>query len=999
MKLIEQTLTEQPAIEWFKELGYDYAFGPKDLVLERRDYRQVILERRLKEALSRLNPGMPASAIEDAIEEIQRIEHPDLVIANKDFYRLLIQGVPVKVNEEKWDYVKLIDFEHPERNDFLIVNQFSVQGLEKVRRPDLVVFINGLPIALFEFKNPATENATIYDAYNQVMKLYKRDIPDIFRYNQIIVVSDLVEARHGTISSTWEWFSVWKRIEDENERTKGMNQLEVLIKGIFHKMRLLDIIQNFIIFEKEGGSFVKKMPLYHQYFGVNKAIEATKAKIKPKGDGRIGVFWHTQGSGKSISMIFYVNKAQQIKELKNPTFVFLTDRNDLDNQLFKKFKSCEFRPKQARSIRDLREKLKRASGDIIFTTIQKFETKGEEEKHPLLSKKYNLIVIADEAHRSQYAKLAANARQAMPNASFLGFTGTPISLRDRDTRLVFGDYISVYPIDRAVEDKAVVPIYYEGRLVPLHLTNEFIDEDFDHLTANLDTEAKEELKRKYSRLEKLISDPDRLEKIARDIVWHFNHRAVEGKAMVVTISRKVAVKMYQLISKNPEAPECAVVVSGLSDFKGKVQDDLDVEHLKERFVDPDDPLKMVIVCDMWLTGFDVPCLTTMYMDKPLKNHTLMQAIARVNRVFKDKQGGLIVDYIGIADDLRKALNIYSEKEVKDTLIPLDELIERMYEKYDVVRSYFVGIRYKNWHKLSGRKLARLFQRAINKVITDETTGRLDEEKQKRFIKEATALFKLWAFIRPHPEANRIQKEVEFFQAIKKNIVKRTVIQPLTVEQKIETTVKELIAESIAADKPIDILEMQGKKKPEVSIFDDEFLKRLKKIAYPNLAVQVLRKLLNDEISSRLKRNLVRYSSLKERLEEVIEKYEKRFIESAETIDKLIDLAREIKAEEKKGKKLGLSEEELAFYDALSKGKKYIKEDKDLRRLAKEVVQAIKEDLAVDWTNNDVLLARIRGKIKRILYRSGIPPQEAEPIAQITLKQAKFLFDEAASSAS
>ncbi|MCD6194729.1 type I restriction endonuclease subunit R [bacterium] len=997
MKLIEQTLTEQPAIEWFKSLGYDYAFGPKDLVLERRDYRQVILERRLKEALVNLNPGIPQAAIEETIEEIQRIEHPDLIIANKNFYRLLIQGVPLKIDEEKWDYVKLIDFEQPERNDFLIVNQFSVQGTEKVRRPDLIVFVNGLPLALFEFKNPATENATIDDAYDQVMKGYKKDIPDIFKYNQVIVISDLLEAKHGTISSTREWFSVWKKIENENEKTKGVNQLEVLIKGIFHKARFLDIVQNFIIFEKEGSTFVKKMPLYHQYFGVNKAIEATKTKVKPKGDGRIGVFWHTQGSGKSISMIFYVNKVRQLKELKNPAFVFLTDRNDLDNQLFKKFKRCGLFPKQAKSIRDLRERLKRASGDIIFTTIQKFETEREEEKYPLLSKKHNLIVIADEAHRSQYAKLAGNARQAMPNASFLGFTGTPISLRDRDTRLVFGDYISVYPIDRAVEDKAVVPIYYEGRLVPLHLTNEFIDEDFDHLTANLDTEAKEELKKRYSRLEKLISDPDRLEKIARDIVWHFNHRAVEGKAMVVTISRKVAVKMYKLISKNPEAPECAVAVSGLTDFKGKVQDDLDVEQLKERFVDPDDPLKMVIVCDMWLTGFDVPCLATMYMDKPLKNHTLMQAIARVNRVFKDKQGGLIVDYIGIADDLRKALNIYSEKEVKEALIPLEELIERMHEKYDIVRSYFAGMRYKSWHKLPGRKLARLFQRAINKVITDEETGRIDEEKQKRFIKEATALFKLWAFIRPHPEADKIQKEVEFFQAIKKNIVKRVIVRPLTVEQKIETTVKELIAESIAADKPIDILEMQGKKKPEVSIFDEEFLKRLKQMAYPNLAIQVLRKLLSDEINSRLRKNIVRYDSLRERLEEVIEKYEKKFIDSAETIDKLIDLAKEIKAEERKGQKLGLSEEELAFYDALTKGKKYIKEDKELRRLAKEVVQAIKEDLAVDWTNNDVLLARIRGKIKRILYRSGIPPQEAEPIAQVTLKQAQFLFEDAGSS--
>lgn len=996
-KLTEVTLTEQPAIDWLKELGYEYKFGPDispgGLFLERSEFRDVILKKRLKQELQRINPQFEEKVINGAIEQVEKIEHPNVDITNKKFYQMLIQGTAVKDEKrDKWDYVKLVDFENPENNNFLVVNQFTVQGLERLRRPDIVIFLNGIPIALFELKNPTMEEATIRTAFDQVMKDYKKDIPDIFKYNQIIVISDLLEARHGTISSPFEWFSIWKVIEDEVEKHEGISQLEVLIKGLFHKTRLLDIIENFVLFEGEGDKFIKKMPLYHQYFGVNKAIEATRKNIKPKGDGRIGVFWHTQGSGKSLSMVFYVNKVRKLKELKNPTFVFLTDRNDLDDQLYKTFLRCGFFAKQAETIKDLREKLRLASGDLMFTTIQKFETRNG-KKHPLLSNKENVIVLTDEAHRSQYAILASNAREALPNASFIGFSATPISLHNRDTLLVFGDYISIYPIDRGVDDEAIVPIYYEGRLAPLHLTNEFIDEDFDHLTIHLEEERKEELKRKYARLKKLISVKDRLKKVANDVVWHFNNRGIEGKAIVATISREVAVKIYQLISQNSQAPEVAVVISKIQDFKDRVQEDLNIKNIEERFRKSEGSLRMVIVCDMWLTGFDVPCLTTMYIDKPMKNHTLIQAIARVNRIFKDKQAGLIVDYVGIADDLRKALNIYSEKDVMETLIPLHVLINKMLEKYDIVKSYFAGVDYTGWKKLPNVELARLLQKSVNQIITDVKTSRINEKKQERFLKEVTTLNKLWAFVLPHKEARDIRDEVEFFQAVKRAIVKRIIRKTKEVPEELDTTIKELISKSIAAEGIIDIFEMKGKQKPEISIFNEKFLEQLKKFSYPNLAIQVLKKLLNDEIRLRTKKNIIRYTSLKEKLEKLIEEYRKGFVNSAEIIEELIKLAKEIKEQEKEGEKLGLSEEELAFYDAISQGKKYIKNDEELKKIVRELIKTIKKDLTVDWPNNEQIKARIKANVKRILLQKGYPPKETEPTVEIVMHQTRNLFQD------
>lgn len=997
--LNENSLTEQPVIDWLKELGYDYEFGPDlapgQVLGEREDFREVVLVGRLKRTIRRFNPDLPESAIEDAVKKITKFEHPNLEIANKEIHQMLAQGVKIEVRDESGEtrgrLVKIFDFETPTNNEFLVVNQFAIQGLEKVRWPDVVVFINGIPVAIFELKNPTIESATIHSAYDQLQNIYKKDIPDIFKYNQILAISDLTEARHGTISSSWEWFSVWKGIESEDEKLEGISELEVLVKGIFHKTRLLDIIQNFIVFEadseKDTSKFTKKMCLYHQYYGVNKAINETLRASKPRGNKKIGVFWHTQGSGKTLSMVFYTNKTKHLKELKSPTFLFLTDRNDLDDQFYKTFLRTGYNTlaKQADSVKDLKEKLKTSAGELIFTTIQKFDT-GKEK----LSDRENIIVIADEAHRSQYAKLAANVRVALPNASFMGITGTPISMRNKDTRLVFGDHISEYKINQAVEDKATVPIYYEGRLVPLHLANKFIDEEFEALVFEHEFDIKETLKRKWARLEQAVGSKDRLERIAKDIVEHFNNRGLEGKGMIVTISRKVAVEMYKHISKISGAPETAVVISKPEDFKKDIQEELNNKELEKRFKDPDNSLKMVIVCDMWLTGFDVPSLHTMYIDKPIKNHTLMQAIARVNRIFKDKPGGLIVDYIGIADDLKKALSIYSSNIQKEAMIPIEEIIAKMMEKYDVVKSMFIETDFTDWQKFKGAELARLFQKAINNIITDEKSGTLDDEKKKRFLKETEILSRLFAFVMPHKEAIKIRDEVEFFQAVKKAIVKRTVVRTYGIDTVVESAVRELVSKSIVAEGVIDIFDMKGKTKPDISIFDEKFLEEIKNMKYKNLSIDVLRKLLNDELRIRMRKNMIRYESLRKLLDDIIEKYENNIINSAKVIEKLLELAKEIKKVEEAGHSLGLNEEEAAFYDVISVNKKSIKDD-ELKDFVKELVSTIRRDLTIDWTNNDIIKSRIRANVKLLLLQKGFKAEESKQILDLIYQQARSLY--------
>jgi type I restriction enzyme, R subunit len=997
-KITEQILTEEAVIEWFKQLGYEYKFGPEISpggILAERDFKDVILEKRLKGALKRLNPDLPEKAIDEAIYKLKKVEYPNLEIANKEVYQMLRDGIRVEVEDKNKNlrgrFVKVIDFENPLNNEFLVVNQFTVQGIEKVRRPDVVVFINGVPIAIFELKNPTIEEATIQTAYQQLQE-YKKDIPEIFKYNQILVISDLVEAKYGTISASWEWFKKWRGIEDPNEQLQGVSELEVLVKGIFQKARLLDIIRYFIVFEadseKEVSKYTKKICLHHQYFGVNKAIQRNLQALKPKGDGKIGVLWHTQGSGKTLSMVFYVNKAKELPELQSPTFVFLTDRNDLDNQFYKTFLRTGYSAlaKQAETIKDLEYKLKTAGGELIFTTIQKF---GED--FGVLSERENIIVIADEAHRSQYAELAARARKALPNASFMGITATPIDLENRSTRLVFGDYIDIYTMSQAVSDGATVPIYYESRLVPLHLTNYFIDEEFDELVQEVsDIEVKESLKRKLARLEKLVSVPDRLRKIAEDIIYHFNNRGIEGKAMVVTISRRVAVEMYKLLKELPNAPEVAVVISKPEDFKDDIKGEMRADELEKRFKNPDDPLKMVVVCDMWLTGFDVPCLTTMYFDKPLKNHGLIQAIARVNRVFKDKQGGLIVDYIGIADDLKKALSIYDAPIREEAMISIEEIINKMLEKYDVVKSMLNGVDYSKWKYLEGEKLAQLLQQAINTVITNPKDGTLDDKRKERFLKESLALIKLHAFAMPHKEAYEIKDYVDFFKAVRANLIKRTIAEDKMPEKDFDSIVKELISKSITAEGVIDIFDLRGKGEVDISILDEKFLEEVKKLQHKNLAIELLRKLLEDEIRLRMRKNNIRYRSLLEMLEKLIEEYENRMISASKIIEKLIELAQEIKKADKEAEETGLSEEELAFYDAIL-SKKIIRQDEKIKELVRELVRIIRRDLTIDWTNNEIIKARIRDNVRLLLLRNNFKPEETEELTNVIYEQAFALF--------
>jgi len=994
--LSEQNLTEQPVIIWLKELGYEYAFGPEispgGKGPERKDYKEVILGGRLRKVLERLNPHLNQQALFQAEEEITKIFHPNLETANHMFYQLLKNGVPVEIRKEngeiRGDFAKIIDFKNPQNNDFLVVNQFAIQGPDEVKRPDVIIFVNGLPLAVFELKNPTIEEATVYTAFKQIQD-YKKEIPQLFVYNQVIAISDLLEAKHGTISSSWEFFKAWRAAESEEEKNEGTTQLELLAKGIFHKTRFLDILENFIVFEKAGEKFIKKIAQYHQYFGVNRAVESTKKAVR--GDKRIGVFWHTQGSGKSLSMVFFVNKLRTLPEFATSIFVFLTDELDLDNQLYKTFLSHGYPfAKRAQSIEDLKEKIKKSQSELIFTTIQKFQEENG-QRFSILSERKDIIVISDEAHRSQYGKLALNVRDALPNASFIGFTATPISLKDRVTTLVFGDYVSKYQIDKSVADGTTVPIYYESRLVPLHLSNEFIDEEIDQILEEKRVKVDPILKRKWARLEQLVGSEDRLKKIAEDIAWHFKNRGYEGKGMVVAMSRRIAVRMYELLKEQKGMPEIAVVISGLEDFKDRVQKELNRKELERRFKDDKDPLKIAVVCDMWLTGFDVPCLTTMYFDKPMKNHGLMQAIARVNRVYKDKKGGLVVDYIGIADDLKKSLAAYSSEYQQEALVSIEELVKKMREKYDIVLSYLTGVNIKNWQALSNEEKGKLLQKAVNAAVSNPKTGQADESRQKEFIKESGSLISLFALVMPHSEAGRIRDEVEFIKMIRSSLVKITYVVRTELPEEIESVVKQTISESIKAEGVINLFSPEGQKGLEISIFNEKFLENLKKMPYSNLAVQALKKLLEDEIKIRIRRNRIRFMSLKEMLEKLIEEYENRVISSKEIIKELIKLAREIKKESEAGRKMGLSEEELAFYDILSSGKRVIFDNEKIKEIVKKINKAIKRDITVDWNNHEIIKARLMANVKLILLQEGIRPPEVDYYTQNIFQQAVYLY--------
>ena len=991
----ENILAEQPVIDWLKKMGYEYAFGPDiapdGAFQERGDYRDVVLIGRLTRSIKRINPNIPDSKITEAVGIISKFNSQELQVGNKEMYELLTQGVKVDVKDRngdlRGDYVKIIDFENIDNNEFLVVNQFAVEGFS-VRIPDVVIFINGIPIGIFELKNPTDKNATIADAFSQLHDTYKKDIPKIFLYNQVLVLGDLSKARHGTISSGWDFFTPWKGIESEKEKHPENMELELLVKGLFRREHILDVIQNFIVYEadaeKNASKFTKKMAMYHQYFGVNRAVENTIKSVNGKRK-KIGVFWHTQGSGKSLSMVFYVGKIRKLQELSGPTVLFLTDRNDLDQQLFKTFLRTGYpTSKQAESIKGLSDKLRGVGSEILFTTIQKFNLKET------LSTRENIIVISDEAHRSQYAKLAANVRGVLPSASFMGITGTPLELGNKNTRIVFGDYVSEYKIDKAVEDGTTVKIYYEGRLAPLHVLNDYIDEDFDELVAEHPQDTKEIMKKKFARLEEAVGSEDRLRKVAEDIIYHFNNNGIEGKAMIVTMSRRIAVEMYQLISKMKDAPECAVVISNGEEFQNKIQKELDKKEIEKRFKNPDDPLKIAIVCDMWLTGFDVPCLTTLYLDKALKGHTLMQAIARVNRRYKDKEAGFVVDYIGVADNLKKALAIYTSDIQEQALVPIEELVTQMNSKYEAVKAFFDGVNYSNWKKLESGELGSLFSHAVNAVLTDPIHGELDHERKKKYLDLSTQLFRVFALVMPHKEANDIRDDVEFFEGVRKAIIKNTLVEPIYIDKNTESAVKDLISKGIVAEGIIDIFAQRGRKRPDISILDDKFLEDVKDAHFKNLTVESMRKIINDEIEMRSRTNLIRFQGLKDKLMEIIEQYENNIINSSKVIERLLELAQEIRATENAGEELGLTPEEMAFYDALSNGKKALK-DSEMKNLVKEIVKAIRKDIAIDWTNHEIINARIRSDVRLVLLRHNVEFEEVDKYIDKVYKQAFYLY--------
>ncbi|MDP4001735.1 MAG: type I restriction endonuclease subunit R [bacterium] len=980
--LNENNLTEQSLIEWLKGQGYEHAYGPDinpgQPNAEREDFRGVVLKNRLLGAVRRLNPQLPADQAGQVVDDIASYHNADLVLGNKEMSTFITEGVKKtwrEQGEEKTEVVKLIDFENAEANEFLIVNQFTVQGIDNVCRLDGVVFVNGLPLVVLELKSPVRGQATIGQAYRDI-EYYKKEIPKIFLYNQIVCSSDLTEARHGTISSSWERYGTWKGIESENDAPKNMTELEMLANGLFNKARLLDVIQNFTIYEADGDgdavTYTKKMAMYHQYYGVNKTIQSTIRAVSGVQDRKIGVFWHTQGSGKSLSMVFYVNKTKRIPELKSPAYVFLTDREDLDDQLFKTFSRTGYGTlaKKASSIRDLRIRLSHLGGELIFTTIQKFQE--DPDAHEALTTRENIIVLADEAHRTQYSNLAGNVRLALPNASFLGVTGTPIALNNKDTVRVFGEVVSSYKISQSVKDKSTVPIYYEGRLVPLHLADRFIDSKFDAVLGEVVPDDYSRMRKEWAVLEEVIGAPSRVEKIAEDIVNHFNNRPIEGKALIVTMSRRIAVAMYEAIQKIPSAPECAVVISNSDEYASLIQREIDNKKLEKRFKKVNDPLKIAIVCDMWLTGFDVPCLHTLYLDKPLKNHGLMQAIARVNRVYKDKPGGLVVDYIGVAENLKKALAWYDSDIQHDALVPIDEVIEQMRTIHSEVAKFFGEVKFTTWKQKKGVELVDLMRAGINAVITQH--GFLSDEKKMKYMGMVSKLSKLHALVMPGEQAMKLLSDIQFFQAVREAIRKQTVIPHAIFPEETESAIRSLMHDSIQAEDIVDLFNIEGEERKSISIFDEKFVAEIKKSHYQNFTIDSIRKLLDREIHARMRVNTVRYETMLNLLEGLIEKYENNVISSAEIIKQLLEIADEIKKLDQGSKDTGLSDDELVFYDTLAADPELKKAGIDIKEFVKDLTKRIRRDLAIDWTNNETIKARIRQNVRLLLLQKGFVEQ-------------------------
>ena len=1042
MTTITEAEVEQAALEWLSSLGWQVAHGP-DIApdtpdAERDDYGQVVLQRRLRDTLAELNPRLPADALDDAFRKLTRPDGSTLEARNREFHRMLVNGVEVEYREAegrvRGDQVRVIDFDEPANNDWLAVNQFTVTEDQSTRRPDVVLFVNGLPLGIIELKNPADEDATIWTAYQQ-LQTYKSELPTLFSMNEALVVSDGNEARVGTLTSGREWFKPWRTITGETLADPHMTELQVMLEGVFHPRRFLALVRDFIVFEDDGsGALVKKMAGYHQFHAVRVAVDETLRAAKLQrvelrtaerrtgyetgrmpggepGDRRIGVVWHTQGSGKSLTMAFYTGAAIREPAMENPTVVVLTDRNDLDDQLFGTFSRCQDLlrqpPTQADSRADLRSKLSVNAGGVVFTTIQKFFPEERGDTHPTLSERRNIVVIADEAHRSQYDFIdgyARHMRDALPNASFVGFTGTPIELQDANTRAVFGDYISIYDIQRSVEDGATVPIYYESRLAKLTLDEDEkpnIDPEFEEATEGEEVERREKLKTKWAQLEAVVGADKRVKQIAEDIVTHFDQRleALEGKAMVVCMSRRICIDLYRELTRlRPDWHDdddgkgaIKVVMTGSASdplkWQPHIRNKARREALANRFRDPDDQLKVVLVRDMWLTGFDAPSLHTMYVDKPMRGHGLMQAIARVNRVFKDKPGGLVVDYLGLAQDLKRALATYTESGgTGRTALDQQEAVAVMLEKHEVCCALFHGFDWAKWTTGTPQERLSLLPAAQEHVLAQE-------DGKERCLNAVRELSQAFALAVPHPETARIRDDVGFFQTVRVRLLKRAESEARPQED-LNLAVRQIISRAVASEGVVDIFAAVGLDKPDISVLSDEFLAEVRGMPHRNLAVELLQKLLKGEVSARRRKNVVQARSFADMLEQTLRRYQNRAIEAAQVIEELIELAKEMREANARGERLGLSEDELAFYDALETNDSAVQVlgDETLRTIAQELVDTVHRNVTIDWTLRENVRANLRRLVRRILRKHGYPPDKQEKATQTVLEQAEVLSE-------
>jgi len=1042
-RIITEDAIEKFAIELFEDQGYKYAYGPAIApdgeTPERRTFGDVFLLDRLREAVRRINPSAPPEAREDAIKQILRLNSPELIAGNEAFHRMLTEGVNVTYQVdggERGDLVWLVDFEDIEKNEFLAVNQYTV--IENAnKRPDIVLFINGLPMVVIELKNPADENATVRSAFEQI-RTYKEAIPGLFTFNEIIVVSDGLEAKAGSISAAWGRFMAWKSSDGTKDAPRLESQMETLITGMLNQKTLLDLIRHFVVFDKmrkedkETGvvriETTKKLAGYHQYYAVNKAVESAMKAASEEGSRKGGVVWHTQGSGKSLSMVFFAGKV--VLALDNPTLLVITDRNDLDDQLFDTFAASKQllrqAPVQAESRGHLKDLLNVASGGIVFTTIQKFQPE-EGNVYPELSDRRNIIVIADEAHRTHYGFKAKTVdekddegnvigkkvvygfakymRDALPNATYIGFTGTPIEKTDVNTPAVFGSYVDVYDISQAVEDGATVKIYYESRLAKVALSDEG-----RRMVAELDEELEEadlpeaqRAKAKWTQLEALVGSENRIRQIALDIVTHFEQRqeVFEGKGMIVAMSRRIAAKLYgEIIKLRPnwhnddlKKGVIKVVMTSASSDGPEVSKHHTTKDqrraLAERMKDPDDELKLVIVRDMWLTGFDVPCLHTMYIDKPMKGHTLMQAIARVNRVYKDKPAGLIVDYLGIAADLKEALSFYSESGGKgDPALLQEGAVGLMLEKLEVVSQMFYGFSFEDYFTGdTSRKLSIIL------AAEDHILGL--ENGKKRYVDEVAALSRAFSIAIPHEQALDVKDEVSFYQAVKARLVKFDRTGTGKTDEEIETAIRQVIDQALVSEKVVDIFDAAGIKKPEISILSEEFLLEVKAMKHKNIALEVLKKILNDEIKARSKKNLVQSKTLMEMLEDSIKRYQNKVITAAEVIEELIELSKEIRDMDKEPQEMGLSDFEYAFYTAIADNKsaRELMEKERLRELAVVLFEKVRQNASIDWTIKESARAKLKVMVKRTLRIYGYPPDMQALATETVLKQAELIADE------